>query len=291
MQGRHRNVDRVRWNHSSSYAQASRHRRSPICRCWRWCCYSPRCIRSVRSPLSRSRSIWFRRTRCASSRKDAEPPPRPKPSLPIPSTFPRNPAALNAQPAPAAPPTQASSARRRSRLAPSTPQPTGNRPPLRRPQPPRDRRHRRAVIIPAAPDLSHQIPCDARSAADLPPISARQTRRRYRCGSVRASRHRIQSGHGVSSPSPDMSKLPNIDRAFRPDQDQAACVHDAGRQACDEPSPDRGQRFRKRTGTDAKRDRVRCEACQPYAMLPADRYGEWKVLDLSFTPQDFAGAS
>jgi outer membrane biosynthesis protein TonB len=33
------------------------------------------------------------------------------------------------------------------------------------------------------------------------------------------------------------------------------------------------------------------QACQPYAMLPADRYGEWKVLDLSFTPQDFGGAS
>jgi hypothetical protein len=31
------------------------------------------------------------------------------------------------------------------------------------------------------------------------------------------------------------------------------------------------------------------ESCQPYAMLPADRYGEWKVLDLSFTPQDFVG--
>jgi hypothetical protein len=31
------------------------------------------------------------------------------------------------------------------------------------------------------------------------------------------------------------------------------------------------------------------EACQPYQMLPADRYGEWKVLDLSFTPQDFVG--
>jgi hypothetical protein len=28
-------------------------------------------------------------------------------------------------------------------------------------------------------------------------------------------------------------------------------------------------------------------ACQPYDMLPADRYGEWKVLDLAFTPQDF----
>jgi hypothetical protein len=28
-------------------------------------------------------------------------------------------------------------------------------------------------------------------------------------------------------------------------------------------------------------------ACQPYAELPADRYGEWKVLDLSFTPHDF----
>lgn len=33
------------------------------------------------------------------------------------------------------------------------------------------------------------------------------------------------------------------------------------------------------------------EVCQPYGMLPVDRYGEWKVLDLSFTPQDFAGAS
>lgn len=28
-------------------------------------------------------------------------------------------------------------------------------------------------------------------------------------------------------------------------------------------------------------------ACQPYAELPAGRYGEWKVLDLSFTPHDF----
>jgi outer membrane biosynthesis protein TonB len=32
------------------------------------------------------------------------------------------------------------------------------------------------------------------------------------------------------------------------------------------------------------------QACQPYAMLPADRYGEWKVLDLSFTPRDFSGS-
>jgi hypothetical protein len=31
-------------------------------------------------------------------------------------------------------------------------------------------------------------------------------------------------------------------------------------------------------------------ACQPYAMLPADKYKEWKVLDLGFTPQDFAGS-
>ena len=28
-------------------------------------------------------------------------------------------------------------------------------------------------------------------------------------------------------------------------------------------------------------------ACQPYGMLPADRYREWRVLDLSFTPDDF----
>jgi len=31
------------------------------------------------------------------------------------------------------------------------------------------------------------------------------------------------------------------------------------------------------------------QACQPYAMLPPDKYNEWKVLDLAFTPQDFAG--
>jgi len=30
------------------------------------------------------------------------------------------------------------------------------------------------------------------------------------------------------------------------------------------------------------------QTCQPYAMLPVDRYGEWKVLDLSFTPLDFS---
>nr|WP_249128455.1 hypothetical protein [Bradyrhizobium lablabi] len=31
------------------------------------------------------------------------------------------------------------------------------------------------------------------------------------------------------------------------------------------------------------------KACQPYAMLPPDRYGEWKALDLVFTPKDFSG--
>jgi hypothetical protein len=31
------------------------------------------------------------------------------------------------------------------------------------------------------------------------------------------------------------------------------------------------------------------QACQPYAMLPADKYREWRVLDLSFTPQDIGG--
>ena len=29
--------------------------------------------------------------------------------------------------------------------------------------------------------------------------------------------------------------------------------------------------------------------CQPYNMLPADKYDEWKVFDLSFTPQSFGG--
>jgi hypothetical protein len=29
--------------------------------------------------------------------------------------------------------------------------------------------------------------------------------------------------------------------------------------------------------------------CQPYTMLPPDKYDEWKVFDLSFTPQNFGG--
>jgi outer membrane biosynthesis protein TonB len=33
------------------------------------------------------------------------------------------------------------------------------------------------------------------------------------------------------------------------------------------------------------------QACQPYTMLPPDRYDEWKVLDLTLTPQDFSSAS
>ncbi|HEY0329477.1 MAG TPA: hypothetical protein VGC77_10290 [Rhodopseudomonas sp.] len=29
--------------------------------------------------------------------------------------------------------------------------------------------------------------------------------------------------------------------------------------------------------------------CQPYTMLPSDKYQEWRVLDIGFTPQDFKG--
>jgi hypothetical protein len=28
-------------------------------------------------------------------------------------------------------------------------------------------------------------------------------------------------------------------------------------------------------------------ACQPYTMLPPEKYNEWKVIDLTFTPRDF----
>ena len=27
--------------------------------------------------------------------------------------------------------------------------------------------------------------------------------------------------------------------------------------------------------------------CQPYKMLPANLYGEWKIMDLPFSPRDF----
>jgi len=42
-------------------------------------------------------------------------------------------------------------------------------------------------------------------------------------------------------------------------------------------------------GLELKQSAVRAlSACQPFDMLPVDRYGEWKVLDLSFSPQDFS---
>jgi hypothetical protein len=34
---------------------------------------------------------------------------------------------------------------------------------------------------------------------------------------------------------------------------------------------------------------VALRKCQPYKMLPPDKYNEWKVFDLSFTPQNFGG--
>jgi hypothetical protein len=29
--------------------------------------------------------------------------------------------------------------------------------------------------------------------------------------------------------------------------------------------------------------------CQPYTMLPADKFKEWRVLDLNFSPDQMAG--
>ena len=31
------------------------------------------------------------------------------------------------------------------------------------------------------------------------------------------------------------------------------------------------------------------QKCQPYTMLPAEKYKEWKTIDLSFTPLNFPG--
>ncbi|MEH2514264.1 outer membrane biosynthesis protein TonB [Nitrobacteraceae bacterium AZCC 1564] len=31
------------------------------------------------------------------------------------------------------------------------------------------------------------------------------------------------------------------------------------------------------------------QSCQPYTMLPADKYQEWRSVDLTFTPRDFGG--
>ncbi len=31
------------------------------------------------------------------------------------------------------------------------------------------------------------------------------------------------------------------------------------------------------------------QACQPYTMLPPDKYNEWRSVDLTFSPRDFGG--
>jgi hypothetical protein len=31
------------------------------------------------------------------------------------------------------------------------------------------------------------------------------------------------------------------------------------------------------------------QSCQPYTMLPADKYNEWRNVDLTFSPKDFGG--
>jgi hypothetical protein len=31
------------------------------------------------------------------------------------------------------------------------------------------------------------------------------------------------------------------------------------------------------------------QKCQPYTMLPADRYKDWKSIDLTFFPMNFSG--
>jgi outer membrane biosynthesis protein TonB len=53
-----------------------------------------------------------------------------------------------------------------------------------------------------------------------------------------------------------------------------------------EPVPKEGSASQK--AIDLKESAVAALAqCQPYTMLPSDKYDEWKVIDLTFTPRDF----
>ena len=60
------------------------------------------------------------------------------------------------------------------------------------------------------------------------------------------------------------------------------------RDACGRSGADRGQCLARRAGRLQAAMRT-LKDCQPFAFLPADKYGEWKVLDLSFTPREMAG--
>ena len=129
-----------------------------------------------------------------------------------------------------------------------------------------------------AAGVARQAPDKARRHFDAP---ATDSRRRRHPHVVAEFRRHLRT----------CSKLPASMTRLRRRQGQAARVHDAGRQA-------RGRAVLIEASASTKGPPLMqgaisaLQACQPYAMLPADRYGEWKVLDLSFTPQDFAsGAS
>ena len=97
----------------------------------------------------------------------------------------------------------------------------------------------------------------------------------------------FEPGQPVPTASEDVFKLP---AALAPSDNvigQAALLMTPDGRLAAEPTLIEASASTKGAGSDAERDQ-RAQACQPYAMLPKDRYGEWKVLDLTFTPQDFA---
>jgi outer membrane biosynthesis protein TonB len=219
--------------------------------------------------------------------KKEEPPPEPKakPS----DTFDLS-SKPEAAPAPAAPPPPAAqqppAAQPQQQAALTTPSPAPQQPPGARPQPPAA--PPTPAYTPPEPDISIKYHVMLGLPPDLPVEPAKGGKDDYDAqaskkadidsGPVAEFRRHLKTCSKLPpSIAPSDSVMIRLRVFMTPDGKLSA-----------EPVVLEGSGNLK--GLDLRQSAVDAlQACQPYTMLPADRYGEWSVLDLTFTPQDFTG--
>jgi hypothetical protein len=228
--------------------------------------------------------------------KTPEPNASPTPDLALPekSGASSSPAAAQAAATPAQQPMQPQPAPSREAAAQSQPQQPQPQPQQQQSQPqqpaPSPTPSRALGYIPAAPDVTVKYGVMLGLPAVLPPLAPSGEKRdddkdggpsattNLSVDLVTVFRNHLRSCSRLpSSISPADKVMVKLRVVMAPD----------GRLAAE---PDLIEVKSPIKGVDLKQSVVSAlMACQPYTMLPPDRYGEWKVLELSFTPQDFGG--
>ena len=209
------------------------------------------------------------------------PTPQPSPDFSLPAAKPSAPDAPSAAaPPPASPPQKAAApANRHEAAEPAQPQP--------QPQPPSPPAAATPGYIPAQPDLTIKYHVMLGLPGDIPAPSSSGDKQ-GEGGDASPAKDNLSSSlvEPLRQHLKTCSKLP----AALSLSDNVAVklrvqMTPDGRLAA-EPVLIEGSASVK--GVELMRSAVAAlSACQPYAELPRERYGEWKVLDLSFTPHDF----